>query len=237
MQGHSDPRPLLPRAGCAGKSVKRPGKSPQAVSNCSNLCDSVCSLKCIYLRKRALSSSLSQYSVARPASEWYRATAHVGYSCPALASAYNDQAAKAAMSVLERVGKLFAPAKRRSVSDSDVIVACTAFYTASQLVSICMRCAYFVSIGQSFDWCEPIGLQERLEGRSSHNGEFSVMSRSRSQGTEVTIVTGDDLLAAAKPANSLLLCIKFQEDIHLYQQSNQSALRKTKPGLHASTDP
>ncbi len=25
------------------------------------------------------------------------------------------------------------PAKRRSVSDSDVIVACTAFYTASQL--------------------------------------------------------------------------------------------------------
>ncbi len=31
------------------------------------------------------------------------------------------------------------PAKRRSVSDSDVIVACTAFYTASQLVSICMR--------------------------------------------------------------------------------------------------
>ncbi len=48
MQGHSDPRPLLPRAECAGKSVKRPGKSPQAVSNCSNLCDSVCSLKCIY---------------------------------------------------------------------------------------------------------------------------------------------------------------------------------------------
>ncbi len=83
------------------------------------------------------------------------------------------------------------PAKRRSVSDSDVIVVCTAFYTASQLVSICMRCVYFATIGQSFDWREPIGLQERLEGRSSHNGEFSVMSRSRSQGTEVTIVTGD----------------------------------------------
>ncbi len=30
------------------------------------------------------------------------------------------------------------PAKRRSVSVSDVIVACTAFYTASQLVSICI---------------------------------------------------------------------------------------------------
>ncbi len=87
MQGHSDPRPLLPRARCAGKSVKRPGKSPQAVSNCSNLCDSVCSLGCIYLRKRALSSSISQYSAARPASERYRATAHVGYNCPALASA------------------------------------------------------------------------------------------------------------------------------------------------------
>ncbi len=102
VQGHIDPRLLLPRARCAGKSVKRPGKSPQAVSNCSNLCDSVCSLSA-YLHKRALSSSLSQYSAARPASERYRATAHVGYSCPALASASNDQAAKAAMSVLERV--------------------------------------------------------------------------------------------------------------------------------------
>ncbi len=102
VQGHIDPRLLLPRARCAGKSVKRPGKSPLAVSNCSNLCDSVCSLSA-YLHKRALSSSLSQYSAARPASERYRATAHVGYSCPALASASNDQAAKAAMSVLERV--------------------------------------------------------------------------------------------------------------------------------------
>ncbi len=50
--------------------------------------------------------------------------------------------------------------------------------------------ACFATIGQSFDWREPIGLQERLKGRSSHNGEISVMSRSRSQGTEVTIVTG-----------------------------------------------
>ncbi len=91
------------------------------------------------------------------------------------------------------------PAKQRSVSDSDVIVACTAFYTASQLVSICMRCAYFATIGQSFDWREPIGLQERLEGRSSHNGEFSVMSRSRSQGTEVTIVTGDVFWSTPEP--------------------------------------
>ncbi len=45
-------------------------------------------------------------------------------------------------------------------------------------------------LASHLDWCEPIGLQERLKGRSSHNGEISVMSRSHSQGTEVTIVTG-----------------------------------------------
>ncbi len=32
------------------------------------------------------------------------------------------------------------------------------------------------------DWREPIGLQERLEGRSSHKGEISVMSRDSSKG-------------------------------------------------------
>ncbi len=53
--GEGEESPLLPRAGCAGKRVKRPGKSPQAVSNCSNLCDSVCSLKCIqYICAKAL---------------------------------------------------------------------------------------------------------------------------------------------------------------------------------------
>ncbi len=78
------------------------------------------------------------------------------------------------------------PAKRRSVSDSDVIVAGSAFILPLELVIF----ACFATIGQSVDWREPIGLQERLEGRSSHNGEFSVMSRSRSQGTEVTLVTG-----------------------------------------------
>ncbi len=49
-----------------------------------------------------------------------------------------------------------------------------------------MRCAYFATIGQSFDWREPIGLQERLEGRSSHNGEFSVMSRESSRGNSAS---------------------------------------------------
>ncbi len=61
-------------------------------------------LKCIHLHKRALSSSLSQYSAARPASERYRAAAHMGYSHTALAGASNDQAAKAAMSVPEHMG-------------------------------------------------------------------------------------------------------------------------------------
>ncbi len=78
------------------------------------------------------------------------------------------------------------PAKRRSVSDSDVIVVGSAFILPLELVIF----ACFATIGQSVDWREPIGLQERLEGRSSHNREFSVMSRSRSQGTEVTLVTG-----------------------------------------------
>ncbi len=58
-------------------------------------------------------------------------------------------------------------AKRRSVSDSDVIVAVAAFILPLELVFAC-----FATIGQSLDWHEPIGLQERLEGRSSHNEEI-----------------------------------------------------------------
>ncbi len=38
------------------------------------------------------------------------------------------------------------------------------------------------------DWREPIGLQERLEGRSSHNGEISVMSRDSSKGNFASII-------------------------------------------------
>ncbi len=101
------PRSRRPGSVCVGKSVKRPGKkhhgqwgSPQAVSK---LCDSVCSLKYIHLRKRALSSSLSQYNSARPTSERYGATTHTGNSRAALASDSNDQATKAAMSITERV--------------------------------------------------------------------------------------------------------------------------------------
>ncbi len=52
-------------------------------------------------------------------------------------------------------------AKRRSVSDSDVIVSGAAFILPLELVFACFA-----------DWREPIGLQERLEGRSSHNGEI-----------------------------------------------------------------
>ncbi len=105
--GTPGPRPRRPGSVCVGKSVKRPGKkhhgqwgSLQAVSK---LCDSVCSLKCINLLKRALSSSLSQYNAARPASERYGAATHMGYSRAALASDSNNQAAKAAMSITEHV--------------------------------------------------------------------------------------------------------------------------------------
>ncbi len=51
------------------------------------------------------------------------------------------------------------PAKRRSVSDSDVIVTGSAFILPLELVIF----ACFATIGQSVDWREPIGLQERLE--------------------------------------------------------------------------
>ncbi len=76
-------------------------------------------------------------------------------------------------------------AKRRSVQ---ILTYCRGrcIYTASRARHICMLRDNWPVI----DWREPIGLQERLEGRSSHNGVISVMSRSRFQGTEVTIVTG-----------------------------------------------
>ncbi len=81
------------------------------------------------------------------------------------------------------------PAKRRSVSDSDVIVAGTAFILPRSLSVF--ACIFILHDNWPvIDWCEPIGLQKCWKGRSSHNGEFSVMSCSRSQGTEVTIVTG-----------------------------------------------
>ncbi len=55
------------------EEAPRPVGEPASCLNCSNFCNSVCILKCIQLRKRALSSSLSQYNAARPASEWYGA--------------------------------------------------------------------------------------------------------------------------------------------------------------------
>ncbi len=60
------------------------------------------------------------------------------------------------------------PAKRRSVSDSDVIDAGSAF--------ILPRARHYLhalqQLASNLDWHEPIGFQESLEGRSSHNGEF-----------------------------------------------------------------
>ncbi len=73
-----------------GRGTTPSGGARKLSQNFSNLCDSVCSLKCIHLRKRALSSSLSQYNAARPASEWHGAAAHTGYSRAALASDSND---------------------------------------------------------------------------------------------------------------------------------------------------
>ncbi len=87
---------------CGEKCKETREEAPRPVrefQNCSNLCDSVCSLKCIHLRKKALSSSLSQYNAARPASEGYGAAAHMGYSREALAGDSKNQVAKAAMSV------------------------------------------------------------------------------------------------------------------------------------------
>ncbi len=60
------------------------------------------------------------------------------------------------------------PGKRCSVSDSDVKVAGSAF--------ILPRARHYLhdsrQLASHLDWREPIELQEWLEGRSSHNGEF-----------------------------------------------------------------
>ncbi len=84
------------------EEAPRPVGSLQAVSNCKNVCDSVCSLN-TYVCTR--SSFLLTQSTQRcsPLPWATRATAHTGYSRAALASDPNDQAAKAAMSVPERV--------------------------------------------------------------------------------------------------------------------------------------
>ncbi len=94
-------------------------------------------------------------------------------------------------------------AKRRSVQ---ILTYCRGrcIYTASRARHICMLRDNWPVI----DWREPIGLQERLEGRSFHNGVISVMSRSRFQGTEVTIVTGAfprSWLPCVTPCDSVLL--------------------------------
>ncbi len=63
-------------------------------------------------------------------------------------------------------------AKRRSVSDSDVIYRISAafaphlYWLSSSYLHASQQLASYL------DWRKPIGLQERLEGRSSHNGEI-----------------------------------------------------------------
>ncbi len=58
------------------------------------------------------------------------------------------------------------PANRRLVSDYDVIVAGSTFI----LPRACHYLHASRKLASHLDWREPIGLQERLEGRSSHNG-------------------------------------------------------------------
>ncbi len=57
-------------------------------------------------------------------------------------------------------------------------------YTASRARRICMLRDNWPVI----DWREPIGLQERLEGRSSHNGVISVMSRDSLKGNTIHLM-------------------------------------------------
>ncbi len=81
------------------------------------------------------------------------------------------------------------PAKRHSVLDSDVTVTYTAFILPLSLSVFACDLHTLRQLASHLDWREPIGLQKGWKGRSSHNEECPVMSRSRSQGTEVTIVT------------------------------------------------
>ncbi len=87
----------------AREEAPRPVGDSASCLNFLHLRNSVCSLKCIHLRQRALSSSLSQYNAAHPASERYGAADHTGYSHAALTGDSNDQAA---MSVPKRVKNL-----------------------------------------------------------------------------------------------------------------------------------
>ncbi len=64
------------------------------------------------------------------------------------------------------------PAKRRSVSDSDVIVAYTAFILPLSLSVFACDLHTSRQLASHLDWHEPIGLQKGWKGRSSHNGEF-----------------------------------------------------------------
>ncbi len=79
------------------------------------------------------------------------------------------------------------PAKRCSVSDSDVIVTSIAFILPLSLSVFACICILHDN-WPVINWHEPIGLQKGWKGKSSHNAELSVMSHSRSQGTKVTIV-------------------------------------------------
>ncbi len=106
-----------------------------------HLRDSVCSLKCIRLRKRAISSSLSQYNAARTASERYGAAAHTGCSRAALAGDYNDQAAKAAISVAERVETYSENLTLVTLHKSGLRPSTTLFQRHGAVSNIALKCS------------------------------------------------------------------------------------------------
>ncbi len=75
-------------------------------------------------------------------------------------------------------------------------------YTASRARHICMLRDNWPVI----DWREPIGLQERLEGRSSHNGVISVMSRDSLKGNASTMHGGKLRRVVAQSENFVENC-------------------------------
>ncbi len=81
-------------------------------------------------------------------------------------------------------------------------------YTASRARHICMLRDNWPVI----DWREPIGLQERLEGRSSHNGVISVMSRDSLKGNHCLNVA---LLMTSPPARAPSVSVESSEVIGL----------------------
>ncbi len=100
-----------------------------------------------------------------------------------------------------------------------------------ELVSICMRFACFAQLASHLDWLEPIGLQETSKGRSSHNGEFSVMFRESSRGN-CTMHFQFIQMRTACLSSSALHGLKCQSDKKI--KCNTASMRhKSSPRLQS----